>query len=91
MGEANASFTFRLKDIDETRNYLLEKIKHNGLISKKHKKTYTTLNNIENLLVLASRGTGYVTISSFDSLVGIPVSISSSAVELQILHNNCRN
>ena len=31
-----ASLDFRLK-IDETKNYLLEEIKHNGLMSKKHK------------------------------------------------------
>ena len=29
-------FGFRLKEIDETRNYLLEEIKHNELISEKH-------------------------------------------------------
>ena len=29
---------FRLKKIDETRNYLLEEIKHNDLKSEKHEK-----------------------------------------------------
>ena len=29
---------FRLKNIDETRNYLLEEIKQNELMSRKHKK-----------------------------------------------------
>ena len=33
------SLDFRLKEIDETRNYFLEKIKHSELVSKKHKKT----------------------------------------------------
>ena len=32
------SFGFRLKKIDETRNYFLEEIKHNDLMSEKHKK-----------------------------------------------------
>ena len=37
---ANASsLEFRLKKIDETRNYLLDGIKHNDLISQKYKKT----------------------------------------------------
>ena len=34
----NASLGFRLKIIDETRNYLLQETKHNGLVSKKDKK-----------------------------------------------------
>ena len=42
-----ASLKFRLRTIDATRNYLLEKIKHNGLMSKKYKKTYKYLNYVE--------------------------------------------
>ena len=32
MAKENAGLAFRLKKIDETRNYLLEEIKHNELI-----------------------------------------------------------
>ena len=32
-----ASLDFRIKNIDETRNYLSDEIKHNNLMSKKHK------------------------------------------------------
>ena len=39
--------TFRLKDIDETRNYFLEEIKKNGLLIKNQKKVCTTLSYIE--------------------------------------------
>ena len=35
---------FRLKNIDETRNYFIEKINRNELVSKKHKEVCTTLN-----------------------------------------------
>ena len=38
MVEKNISQEFRLKNIDKTRNYFLEEIKQNELISKKHKK-----------------------------------------------------
>ena len=38
---------FRLKNIDETRNYFLEEIKQNELTSRKYKKVCTTLNHIE--------------------------------------------
>ena len=34
-----ASLQFRLRKIDETRNYLLDEINHNDLISEKHKNT----------------------------------------------------
>ena len=34
-----ASLKFRLRKIDETRNYLLDEIKHNDLMSEKYKKT----------------------------------------------------
>ena len=42
---------FRLRKIDETRNYfiehVIEEIKSEGLISKKHGKVCTTLNYID--------------------------------------------
>ena len=34
-----SSLEFRLRKIDETRNYLLDEIKHNDLMSEKYKKT----------------------------------------------------
>ena len=80
----NLSQEFRLKNIDETRNYLIEEINRNQLISKKHKMVCTTLNYIENFLILVSAVTGCVSISAFPSLVGIPIVITSSAVGLKI-------
>ena len=44
MVEENISQEFRLKNIDEAKNYLIEEINRNELISKKHKKVCTTLN-----------------------------------------------
>ena len=38
MFEENISQEFRLKNIDERRNYFTEEIKQNELMSKKHKK-----------------------------------------------------
>ena len=49
-----ASLEFRLRKIDETRNYLLEEIKHNDLMSEKYKKTCKYSNYVEHLLILAS-------------------------------------
>ena len=52
-------------------------------MSKKHKKVCTTLNYIENLLILASTITECFSISAFISLVGIPIGITSSATGLK--------
>ena len=43
MAEVNVSQEFRLKNIDEKRNYLIEKVNRNKLMSKNHKKVSTTL------------------------------------------------
>ena len=67
-----ASLQFRLRQIDETRNYLLDEIKHNDLMSEKNKKTCKYLNYVENMLFLASAITVCVSISAL-ALVCIPV------------------
>ena len=64
-----SSLEFRLKRIDETRNYLIEEIKNNDLISEKYKKTCKHLNYVEHLLILVSTVTGCVSISAFASIV----------------------
>ena len=43
MSEENISHQFRLKNIDEPRNYLIEEINGNELMGKKHKKVYRVL------------------------------------------------
>ena len=40
------------ESIDETKNYFIEEIKQNKLMSKKHKKVCNILNYIEHLLIL---------------------------------------
>ena len=84
MAEENISQEFRLKRIDETRNYFLEEIKQNELMSRKYKKIFTVLNYIEHFLILASIITGCVFISTFASLIGIPIGITSSVIGLKI-------
>ena len=60
-------------------------------MSKKDKKACAALNYIEHWLVLASEVTGYFSIPVFASLVCIPVGITSSAIGLKNLLNNCGN
>ena len=83
MSEENISQEFRLKNIDETRNYFIEEINQNELISKKHKKFCTVSNYIEHLIILVSTVTGCVSIPAFASLE-IPLRIKSSLVGSKI-------
>ena len=79
-----ASLEFRLRKSDETRNHLLDEIKHNSLMSEKYKKRCKYLNYVENLLILSSAVAGCVSVSAFASLVCVPVRITSSAVGINI-------
>ena len=80
MSEENISQEFRLKNIDETRNYFIKEINQNELISRKLKKVCTTLNYIEHFLILVSTITGCISVSAFASLIGGPIEITSSAI-----------
>ena len=84
MSEESMSQEFRLKNIDEVRNYFIEVIKQNELVSKKHKKACRFFNYIEHLIILISTVSGYVSISAFASLVGIPIGSTISAIGLNI-------
>ena len=77
--ESRMNQEFKLKKIDEIRNYLIEEIDWNELLSKKHKKVCRVLNYIEHSLILISTITGCVSISEFASLIGILKGSTSSA------------
>ena len=74
---------FRLKRVDEVRNYLIEEINQNKLMGKKHKKVCRVLNYIDHSFIVISTIAGCVSISGFASLIGIPIGITSSAIELR--------
>ena len=88
MTKENVSFDFRLKKIDQRRSYFLEEIKHNDLMSERHKKVCSTLNKFEHFLGFVSAVSGCVSISAFASLFGVPVTIASSAVRIKIWVSN---
>ena len=83
MVEETICQEFRLKNIEEKRNYFIEEIKQYELMSKRHKKVCTNLNYIEQSY-LASTITGCVSISAFTSLVGILIRITSSTIGLKL-------
>ena len=74
MEEENIRQEFKLKNIDETKNYLTEEINQNKLVNKQDKKICTTLKYIEHFLqfqifsISACTITGCVSISAFTSL-----------------------
>ena len=82
--EENKSQEFRLKNIDETRNYLIEETNRNEIVSKKHGKVCRTLIQNEHFLISSSTIVGCVSISAIASLVGITKGITSSAIGLKI-------
>ena len=53
-------------------------------MSKKHKRTCTTLNYIENFFILASTITESISLSALASLIGILIGITSSAIGLKM-------
>ena len=63
------------------KNYFLEETNQNELTSKKHEKVCATLDYIKQLDYTI---TGFIWISIFASLIGIPKGITSSAIALRI-------
>ena len=51
-------------------------------MSRKRQKVCTTLNYVKKKFILASAITGCISISSFASLLHIPIGYTSSAIEL---------
>ena len=87
MPEENMSQEFRLKEIDvidEIRNYLIEEMNQNELMSKKHNKVSSVLYYIDYWFIVICTITGCVSIPGFASLVGILIGITSSATGLKI-------
>ena len=75
---------FRLKKIDGIKNYLIEEINQNELMSAKDKRVCRVLNYIKNTLIAIFTITCCVSISVFLFLVGIPMGIVSSTIGLKI-------
>ena len=95
MVEENISQKFRLKSINETKNYFFEEIEQNELIKRKHKNVCTSLNYIEHTSL-------FQVLKLLDVfqllllLLGIPTGITSSAIGLIIcaisaIIRNCKS
>ena len=85
MPEKNINQEFRLKKIDEMRNYLNEELNQNKVMNKKYKKVCRVLNYIDHQLIIISTITGWVSISAFSSLVGIPIEITTRHLDSKLV------
>ena len=74
----------KTEKIDKIRNYLIEEINQNKLISKKLRQVCRILSYIDHSLFVISAITGCVSISAFAFLVVIPIGITSSTTGLKI-------
>ena len=73
-----------MKNITKTRNYFLEEIGQNELMSKKNKKEHLYLSNyMEHFLTSASTITECISISAFPSLLSTRMGITSFAIRLK--------
>ena len=84
MIEESIRQKFRLKNIDEIRNYFIQEINQNGLLSKRYKNFCTALSYTEHLLILASAVTGCFSTFVFTSLVGLSIIIATSTIGYEI-------
>ena len=85
MVEQNISQEFRFKNIYEIRNYFLEEIEQNELMSRKHKKVCTTLSYIEHFLISASAIIGCISIFALASLIDVSIGITNSVRGLKFV------
>ena len=85
LQKKKTTLNFKLRKIYEKVHYFVEEIKGNDLMSKKHKKVCTSVNQIEQLLILVSTIIELVSVFAFVSLVGIPIGITSSAIGLKFV------
>ena len=84
MVQKNINQEFRLKVIDEIRNYFLKEKDKNELMSNMHKNLSMTPNSIEHFLILASAFTQSISIFAFGPLLGILTVITSCVIGLKI-------
>ena len=78
-----ASPEFRLRKINETRNYLSDEVKHD-IMSEKCQNTCIYSNYVQHLLILVSHVTGSVSVSAIASLVSILVGITRFELGIKI-------
>ena len=79
--EKSLSQEFRWRYIDERRNYLIEEINRNELMTKKYRNISTTPNYIDHFLILASKIPGCVLIRITSSAIGLNICAIATGIK----------
>ena len=83
MAKENKSQEFRLKTLEEKKNYFIKEIDKDKLMSTKYKKVCMALNYIEHCIILASAVIECISNFAFAFLLCILIEITRSAVGLK--------
>ena len=83
MAKENKSQEFRLKNLEEKKNYFIKEIDKDKLMNTKYKKVCMALNYIEHCIILASAVIECISNFAFAFLLCILIEITRSAVGLK--------
>ena len=75
---------FRLKRINEIKDYFIAEIKERELIIKRLSKYIASFNFFDKLLIFLSVTTGSISITSFPTVIGAPAGVVSASFSLAI-------
>ena len=88
MSEENVSQECRLKNIDQTRNYLIEELNQNESMSMKHKKVYKVFNYTKHLLISITYFNSFllllrqlVFLRNYRSAIGLKICVITVGIE----------
>ena len=70
---------FRLNQINEIKNYFIAEIRKSELMSKRLSKYVAFFDNIDKSFIVLSATSGRVSITSFASVIGVPVGIENAS------------
>ena len=74
---------FRLKKINEIKDYFVAEIKERELMSKRLSKYIASFDYFDKSLIVLSVTTGSISIASFATVIGVPVGIVSASFGLK--------
>ena len=79
---SNAQQQFRLKQINEIKDYFIAEIKESESLSKRLSKYIASLDCFNKSLIFLSVATSSISIASFETVIGAPVGIVRATVIL---------
>ena len=73
---------FRLNKINEIKDYFVAEIKERELMSKRLSKYIASFDYFDKSLIVLSLTTGSISIASFETLIGVPIGMTSASFSL---------